>query len=60
VHHTAPHIPFKPAETWNAAQAQLSGTVDCEYPRWAVRGVFWGPGRRRQRAVLSSQSQTAI
>jgi hypothetical protein len=34
VHHTAPHIPFKPAEQWNAAQAQLSGTVDCEYPRW--------------------------
>ncbi|KIY93798.1 omega-6 fatty acid desaturase (delta-12desaturase) [Monoraphidium neglectum] len=34
VHHTAPHIPFKPAEEWNAAQAQLSGTVDCEYPGW--------------------------
>jgi omega-6 fatty acid desaturase (delta-12 desaturase) len=34
VHHTAPHIPFKPAEEWNAAKAQLSGTVDCEYPRW--------------------------
>lgn len=34
VHHTAPHIPFKPADRWNAAQAQLSGTVDCEYPRW--------------------------
>jgi hypothetical protein len=25
VHHTAPHIPFKPAEEWNAAKAQLSG-----------------------------------
>jgi omega-6 fatty acid desaturase (delta-12 desaturase) len=34
VHHTAPHIPFKPAEEWNAAKAQLSGTVDCTYPRW--------------------------
>jgi omega-6 fatty acid desaturase (delta-12 desaturase) len=34
VHHTAPHIPFKPSEEWNAAKAQLSGTVDCEYPRW--------------------------
>nr|QWW89552.1 Delta12 fatty acid desaturase [Chromochloris zofingiensis] len=34
VHHTAPHIPFKPADEWNAAKAQLSGTVDCEYPRW--------------------------
>lgn len=34
VHHTAPHIPFKPAEEWNAAKAQLSGTVHCEYPRW--------------------------
>lgn len=34
VHHTAPHIPFKPAATWNAAKAQLGGTVHCEYPRW--------------------------
>eukprot|EP00252_Welwitschia_mirabilis_P017664 TRINITY_DN390_c0_g1_i1.p1 TRINITY_DN390_c0_g1~~TRINITY_DN390_c0_g1_i1.p1 ORF type:complete len:443 (-),score=57.76 TRINITY_DN390_c0_g1_i1:241-1569(-) len=34
VHHTAPHIPFKYAEKWNAAQAQLGGTVHCEYPRW--------------------------
>lgn len=34
VHHTAPHIPFKPAEEWNAAKAQLSGTVHCDYPRW--------------------------
>lgn len=34
IHHTAPHIPFKPAETWNAAKAQLSGTVHCDFPRW--------------------------
>jgi len=34
VHHTAPHIPFKPAETWNAAQAQLAGTVHCDFPAW--------------------------
>jgi omega-6 fatty acid desaturase (delta-12 desaturase) len=27
VHHTAPHIPFKPAEQWNAAKAQLSGAA---------------------------------
>ncbi len=33
VHHTAPHIPFKPANEWNAAKAQLSGTVHCDYPR---------------------------
>lgn len=33
VHHTAPHIPFKPASEWNAAKAQLSGTVHCDYPR---------------------------
>ena len=32
VHHTAPHIPFKPAGEWNAAKAQLSGTVHCDYP----------------------------
>ncbi|KAJ3677211.1 hypothetical protein LUZ60_002935 [Juncus effusus] len=34
VHHTAPHIPFKKSEEWNAAQAQLGGTVHCTYPRW--------------------------
>ncbi|CAN1809579.1 Omega-6 fatty acid desaturase, chloroplastic [Linum perenne] len=34
VHHTAPHIPFKPAAEWNAAQAQLNGTIHCDYPRW--------------------------
>lgn len=34
VHHTAPHIPFKDATEWNAAQAQLGGTVHCSYPRW--------------------------
>jgi hypothetical protein len=36
VHHTAPHIPFKSSEEWNAAQAQLNGTVHCNYPRWYV------------------------
>ncbi|XP_076885043.1 omega-6 fatty acid desaturase, chloroplastic-like [Bidens hawaiensis] len=34
VHHTAPHIPFKPLDEWNAARAQLNGTVHCDYPRW--------------------------
>lgn len=34
VHHTAPDIQFHPAETWNAAEAQLAGTVHCTYPRW--------------------------
>jgi len=34
IHHTAPHIPFKPASEWNAAKAQLSGTVHCDYPWW--------------------------
>ncbi|KAL9249557.1 Omega-6 fatty acid desaturase, chloroplastic-like protein [Drosera capensis] len=34
VHHTAPHIPFKDSNDWNAAQAQLNGTVHCDYPRW--------------------------
>ncbi len=34
IHHTAPHIPFKPAGEWNAAKAQLSGTVHCEFPGW--------------------------
>lgn len=35
VHHTVPEIQFHPAEQWNAALAQLSGTVHCDYPRWA-------------------------
>lgn len=34
VHHTAPDIQFQPAATWHEAQAQLSGTVHCDYPRW--------------------------
>lgn len=34
VHHTAPNVPFRPTEAWNAAEAQLAGTVHCSYPRW--------------------------
>lgn len=34
VHHTAPHIHFRPAETWRAVGSQLAGTVHCTYPRW--------------------------
>ena len=34
VHHTMPDIPFKTVEQWNEAEAQLSGTVHCDYPRW--------------------------
>ena len=34
IHHTAPDIPFHKADEWNAATAQLSGTVHCNYPRW--------------------------
>ncbi|KAG0474181.1 hypothetical protein HPP92_016038 [Vanilla planifolia] len=34
VHHTAPHIPFRASDEWDAAQAQLNGTVHCNYPRW--------------------------
>lgn len=34
VHHTAPHIPFKNAKDWNAAEAQLAGSVHCDYPGW--------------------------
>jgi omega-6 fatty acid desaturase (delta-12 desaturase) len=34
VHHTAPHIPFKDSKDWNAATAQLGGTVHCDYPKW--------------------------
>ncbi|MDJ1184760.1 fatty acid desaturase [Roseofilum casamattae] len=34
LHHTAPEIHFQPAETWNEVEAQLSGTLHCDYPRW--------------------------
>ncbi|MBD2775911.1 fatty acid desaturase [Iningainema tapete] len=34
VHHTVPEIPFVAETEWNAAKAQLSGTVHCIYPRW--------------------------
>jgi omega-6 fatty acid desaturase (delta-12 desaturase) len=34
VHHTMPDIAFQEPEVWNEAQAQLSGTVHCEYPIW--------------------------
>ena len=34
VHHTAPDIPFTSPQEWNEAQAQLFGTVHCDYPRW--------------------------
>ncbi|PIA45769.1 hypothetical protein AQUCO_01600190v1 [Aquilegia coerulea] len=39
VHHTAPHIPFKAPKEWNAAQAQLNGTVHCDYPRWYIPSI---------------------
>ncbi|KAL6534848.1 Omega-6 fatty acid desaturase, chloroplastic [Orobanche gracilis] len=34
VHHTSPHIPFKSSDEWNAAQAQLNGTIHCDYASW--------------------------
>jgi acyl-lipid omega-6 desaturase (Delta-12 desaturase) len=34
VHHTLPEIPFREPEDWNEAEAQLLGTVHCEYPAW--------------------------
>jgi len=34
VHHTAPDIPFIAEPEWDAAQAQLFGSVHCDYPRW--------------------------
>jgi hypothetical protein len=50
VHHTAPHIPFKPAEEWNAAKAQLSGAWRrCARARWLA-------GRARARVVRWQRS----
>ncbi|MFZ4638773.1 MAG: fatty acid desaturase [Nodosilinea sp.] len=34
VHHTVPEISFHPTATWNEAEAQLSGTLHCDYPHW--------------------------
>jgi omega-6 fatty acid desaturase (delta-12 desaturase) len=34
VHHTAPDIEFRTPDRWNEAEAQLSGTVHCDYPAW--------------------------
>lgn len=34
VHHSLPDIQFREPEEWDAAQAQLFGTVHCEYPFW--------------------------
>lgn len=34
VHHTVPEIAFKPADQWHEAEAQLCGTVHCDYPWW--------------------------
>jgi omega-6 fatty acid desaturase (delta-12 desaturase) len=34
VHHTDPDIAFIEAAEWDAAHAQLAGTVHCDYPRW--------------------------
>lgn len=34
VHHTDADVAFVSIDQWNAAQAQLSGTVHCNYPRW--------------------------
>ncbi|MBE9174214.1 fatty acid desaturase [Synechocystis salina LEGE 06155] len=34
VHHTIPEIRFRPIADWSAAEAQLNGTVHCDYPRW--------------------------
>lgn len=34
VHHTDPDIQFSPVEAWDAAKAQLEGTIHCRYPRW--------------------------
>ena len=34
VHHTIPSIPFRKEAEWNEAEAQLCGTVHCDYPRW--------------------------
>lgn len=34
VHHSLPDIQFREPEDWDAAEAQLFGTVHCEYPAW--------------------------
>ncbi|MEM6598912.1 MAG: fatty acid desaturase [Cyanobacteria bacterium P01_C01_bin.69] len=34
IQHSSPDIPWKTAQDWNNAEAQLCGTVTCHFPRW--------------------------
>lgn len=34
VHHTDVEVPFRPTPVWNELEAQLTGTIHCDYPRW--------------------------
>lgn len=34
VHHTASDVEFRDIEDWDAVEAQLDGTIHCDYPRW--------------------------
>ena len=34
VHHTVPEIPFQYEANWHEVEAQLAGTLHCDYPRW--------------------------
>ena len=34
VHHTVPEISFHHQSDWHEAEAQLAGTLHCDYPRW--------------------------
>lgn len=34
VHHSIPEITFKTPDQWSAGEAQLKGTVHCDYPKW--------------------------
>jgi hypothetical protein len=56
VHHTAPHIPFKPAEEWNAAKAQLSGACDAT----ACSGEGWGLRTRSRNSTTVAAVLVAV
>ncbi|MCM1983559.1 fatty acid desaturase [Lyngbya confervoides] len=34
VHHTASDVQFRESADWDAVEAQLEGTIHCDYPRW--------------------------
>eukprot|EP00899_Mesostigma_viride_P024423 jgi/Mesvir1/5165/Mv15303-RA.1 len=62
IHHTAPHIPFKPPKDWNMVQAQLGGTVHCTFPWWVdflCHDISWHVGHHLSTKIPSYNLRAA-